>query len=68
MADKMKVNVTLVIEVDPKVWADADGTPGVWKAGGYSAAGVRQSIKDHVFYMVQQSYRIEETDAEVTLK
>lgn len=68
MAEKMKVRVVLEIEVDPQVWADADGTTGVWKEGGYVAKGVRQSIRDYVFYRVQETAFIAETDATVTLK
>lgn len=71
MADRMKVTVTLVVEFDPKAWADAQGREGVWTEDGkgYNPAGVRQDVRDYVLNLVQNSVMIdEEASGTVTLK
>ncbi len=61
----MKVRVALTIEVDPKVWANSNGY--LTDADGkYTAAEVRDDIRNYVFHLVQGSPMVDETEAEVT--
>jgi hypothetical protein len=57
----MKINVNLVVEVDPSKWDAVYGN-------GSSPAKVREDVREYILNAVQGSPGIEESDAKVTLR
>jgi hypothetical protein len=57
---KIKIRVTLSIEVDPKEWHAVYGN-------GDQPAQVRDDVKSYVFTAVSESAGMDESEAQVTL-
>lgn len=57
----MKITVKLVVDVDPKDWATANGMVEP------SAAEVREDVKRYVLNHTQQANMMDETDADVRM-
>ncbi len=62
----MKIRVSLVVEVDPQMWANTDGAI-VGVDGGFAIADVRESVRSYLLNLAQCSALIDEAEAEVTL-
>lgn len=60
----MKIPVTLIIEIDPKLWAEYNGLDGSTTA----ASRVRDDVRKHVLNHTQGSALIEEANGTVILK
>jgi hypothetical protein len=62
----MKIRVSLVVEVDPKEWAQSNGRI-VDADGNFTASGVREDVRSYLLNHVQMAALIDETSADVTL-
>ena len=61
----MKIRVPLVIDVDPAMWAQANGAI-VDGDGNFTMKDLRADVRSYVLNLVQSASMIDETDAEVT--
>lgn len=57
----MKMRVTLVIDLDEKLWAEYQGL------NFNTQAAVREDVKGHVLNMIQGSVFLEEAKAQISL-
>ena len=62
----MKVRIPLVVDVDPQLWAAANGQV-VDAAGKFKLTDVREDIRSYFLNLVQSAPMVDETDAEVSL-
>jgi hypothetical protein len=62
----MKIRVPLVIEVDPQMWADANGQI-VDGNGKFTAAALREDVRTYFLNLAQRSAMADESGAEASL-